>query len=69
MLRPIRPYGEFMSNTTGTTYRKNGNYRAIMADGATEPVTYLGKNRQGMHRFLFAGGHEWTGYNANVIEE
>jgi hypothetical protein len=57
-----------MGNTI--KYRKNANYRAIMADGiTTEPVTYLGKNRQGMHRFLFGGGHEWTGYNANVVEE
>lgn len=51
------------------TYRKNGNYRFVTASGCTEQVTYLGKNCQGMHRFLFACGAIWTGHTAHVVEE
>lgn len=53
-----------------TKFTKNGNYRFIMADGiSSESVTYLGKNKAGMFRFLFAGGHVWTGHTPNVVEE
>ena len=52
-----------------TRYRKTGNYRFIMCDGHGEHVTYLGKNRSGMLRFLFATGEVWTGYSPNVVEE
>lgn len=50
-------------------YRKDGSYRFTMASGSSEPATYLGKNRQGMHRFALAGGQIWTGYTAPVVEE
>lgn len=52
-----------------TKYTKTGNYRFTFVDGRTEAVTYLGKNKQGMHRFAFGTGEIWTGYTAPVTEE
>lgn len=44
--------------------------RFTFVDGHTEAVTYLGRNKQGMYRFLFPGtGEIWTGYTAPVTEE
>ncbi len=52
-----------------TRYLRNGNYRFILASGGSEPTTYLGNNRQGMHQFALSGGHVWTGFTAPVVEE
>lgn len=51
------------------TYRKGNTYRFHMVSGASEPAEYLGKNCQGMHRFLLGGGQVWTGHTANVTAE
>jgi hypothetical protein len=51
-----------------STYRKGATYRFHFV-GHDESATYLGKGRNGMHRFLLAGDQIWTGYTANVTDE
>jgi hypothetical protein len=52
-----------------TTYRKNASYRFHLVSGGSEPAEYLGKNSQGMHKFLVSRCHLWTGHIAPVTEE
>ena len=51
------------------TYRKGGTYRFSFVDGHAEAATYLGKNRDGMHRFALSTGEIWTGHTAPVSSE
>lgn len=51
------------------TYRKGAAYRFSFVGDRTEAVTYDGKDRSGMHRFVFATGEVWTGHTAPVTAE
>lgn len=48
------------------TYKIGRGYAFHMLSGRSEPVIYLGKNKQGMHQFVFRDGQVWTGYAAPV---
>jgi hypothetical protein len=47
-------------------YRKGEPYLFHFEHGRRENAVYLGKNRQGMHRFMFATGEVWTGFSPPV---